>query len=416
VTEAVPRARALDPIPVEVEGQQLIVLRDPVGFAEQVVVMPPVYFILAHCDGQRTLADIKLAFVRQYGVILPAPDARRILEDLDAHHLLESERFEQHRGQVIEAYRRERVRAAAHQGGAYPADPEALRTELDSYYTGAEGPGVCPAEITPAAGDRRVRGLIAPHISIKQGGPCFAWAYRRLCQSPAATTFVILGTGHAGIAGGYAATRKTFETPLGAVEVDTDFLDALERHSGADLTVEEIHHRSEHVIEFQLVFLQHALAGRAPFRIVPILCSFGPEGLADGVANVDHVGETVGRFCAALRRTIGEADRPVCVISSADLAHVGFRYGDRVTLGAPELDHLQSEDAAMLELIRAGSADGFFENLARENNRRRICGFPCIYTMLRALDLRDGELLRYGQSAMDERHSTVSYASMAFYE
>ncbi|MBM3335933.1 hypothetical protein FJY63_14845, partial [Candidatus Sumerlaeota bacterium] len=49
------------------------------------------------------------------------------------------------------------------------------------------------------------------------------------------------------------------------------------------------------------------------------------------------------------------------------------------------------------------------------SNQRRICGFPCIYAMLRSLDLSDGELLRYGQSAMDDRNSTVSYASVVFY-
>jgi AmmeMemoRadiSam system protein B len=124
----------------------------------------------------------------------------------------------------------------------------------------------------------------------------------------------------------------------------------------------------------------------------------------------------VQRFCEALRATIAESPHPVCVICSADLAHVGWRYGDPVHLTTPDLDRLESDDRTMLDAICSGSGEGFLDNLMRENNRRRICGFPCIYTMLSALDLKNGELLRYAQSAMDERNSTVSYASAAFYD
>ena len=416
MSEACPRARPLDPIPVQVDGQQLIVLRDPLRLAEEVAVSPFLYYFLAHCDGRRTLADIKLAFVRQFRQILTDEDAQRILGELDRHYLLDTERFRSFRQEAVRAYRDETVRRASHQGGAYPDDAGRLRAELESYYALPDGPGVAPADIPP--GDRRVTALIAPHISVSQGGPCFAWAYARLCESLPIDTFVILGTGHAEIPGCFAATRKTFETPLGTVEVDGDFLDRLEGHYGGGLCAEEIHHRSEHVIEFQLIFLQHALAARGgggPCRIVPILCSYGPEAIYDGAAGGGETAATVERFSDALRRTIAESKGAVCVISSADLAHVGWRYGDAVVLTTPALDQLADDDSAMLAAIRSGSAAAFLDNLKSDGNRRRICGFPCIYAMLRALDLRNGDLLRYGQSAMDERHSTVSYASMVFY-
>lgn len=411
--EECPQARLLEPIPVEVEGQRLIVLRDPQGFSEEVVVSPTLFFFLAQCDGSRTLRDIKLAFVRQFRHILPDEEARRILDDLDHHYLLDTERFRNRRDEIVRAYRKETVRRATHQGTAYHDEPEDLRAELDSYYSFPDGPGETPATIQ--SGRRRIVGLIAPHIGVRQGGPCFAWAYRRLCESPPMQTFVILGTGHAGIPGCFAATRKTFVTPLGFIPVDTDFLNRLEAHHGGDLCAEEYYHRFEHVIEFQAIFLQHALEGRSDFRIVPILCSYGPEALSDGATD-SQTAATVQRFCEALRATIAESPQPVCVICSADLAHVGWRYGDPVHLTTPDLDRLESDDRAMLDAICSGSGEGFLDNLMRENNRRRICGFPCIYTMLRALDLKNGELLRYAQSAMDERNSTVSYASVAFYE
>lgn len=416
MSESCPRARPLDPVPVEIEGQQLIVLRDPLRFSDEVVITPFVYFFLAHCDGHKTLADIKLSFARQFQHILTDEESDRILAELDRHYLLDTERFRAHREEVVRAYRGERIRQAAHQGAAYPDDPDALREQLDSYYSSPDGPGQTPAAITP--GQRRIKAMIAPHISVRQGGPCFAWAYSRLCEAAPVETFVILGTGHAEIPGCFAATRKTFETPLGSIPVDTDFLDRLEGHYGGDLCIEEIHHRGEHVIEFQAIFLQHALeakAGRGDFRIVPILCSYGPDALADG-KNDNPIAAAAERFCAALRATLAESARSICVICSADLAHVGWRYGDPIRIRVPELDDLARDDGAMLDVIRSGDAQGFVENLLREGNRRRICGFPCIYAMLRALDLKEGDLLRYGQSAMDDRNSTVSYASVVFYE
>jgi len=412
VLEERPRARPLDPVPVEIDGQQIVVLRDPLQFSEEVAISPFVYYFLAHCDGNRTLADIKLALARQLHVILTDADVGRILDELDRHHLLDTERFRNHRDEVVRAYRSETVRRAAHQGGAYSDAPDALHAELDTYYLPPEGPGEPPAAIT--RGQRRVVGLIAPHISVRQGGFCFAWGYRRICESPPIETFVILGTGHATIPGCFTATRKTFETPLGSIPMDVDFLDRLEAHFGGDLCAEEIHHRGEHAIEFQAIFLQHALHNRGDFRMVPILCSYGPDDLSDGAPDKQNAA-AVERFCQALRTTIAETSRSVCVICSADLAHIGWRYGDPVHLTVPDLDRLERDDRGMLDVICSGSASGFLENLVRESNRRRVCGFPCIYAMLRALDLRDGDLLRYKQSAMDDRNSTVSYASVAFY-
>lgn len=412
MSEPLPKARPLDPIPVQVEGQQLVFLRDPLGFSAELAVMPIVYVFLALCDGINTVDDIKLEFARRYQHILTQEQANRIYAELDHHHLLDNERFRRFRDETVQAYRREPVRVPAHQGNAYPDDPEALRGELDSYYTHPDGPGKLPHELAPD--DRRLMGLIAPHISVRQGGTCFAWAYRRVCEARPIDTFVVLGTGHAEIPGCFAATRKTFQTPLGSLGVDTDFLDRLEARYGGDLCAEEIYHRSEHVIEFQTVFLQHALTGRGGLRHVPILCSYTPEAFAGGAAG--DVAATTERFCNALRETIAESQQSICVICSADLAHVGQRYGDPVRLTTPDLDRLERDDRTMLDILCTGSAEGFLENLASENNRRRICGFPCIYAMLRSLDLKDGELLRYSQSAVDEQNSTVSYASVAYYD
>jgi predicted class III extradiol MEMO1 family dioxygenase len=59
--------------------------------------------------------------------------------------------------------------------------------------------------------------------------------------------------------------------------------------------------------------------------------------------------------------------------------------------------------------------EGFFSSISKESDRRRICGLPAIYTMLKVLEAKEGKLLKYGQAFTPETQSVVSFASMAFY-
>ena len=81
------------------------------------------------------------------------------------------------------------------------------------------------------------------------------------------------GYGHGGVEGLFTATSHDFETPLGRVTTNREFLAALSSELGRDPVAEEILHATEHVIEFQVIFLQYLFGGRHPFTIVPILCS-----------------------------------------------------------------------------------------------------------------------------------------------
>jgi hypothetical protein len=67
----------------------------------------------------------------------------------------------------------------------------------------------------------------------------------------------------------------------------------------------------------------------------------------------------------------------------------------------------------MLVFVEAGDAGGFFQAVARDGDRRRICGLPPIYAALRVLGGHRGRLLRYGQWADPNR--TVSFAALAWY-
>ena len=94
---------------------------------------------------------------------------------------------------------------------------------------------------------------------------------------------------------------------------------------------------------------------------------------------------------------------------------MGLQFGDRQGISEYGLRILSQEDQEMLGHAEKVDGEGFFLSIARERDRRKICGLPAIYTMLKALEVREGKLLKYGQAFTPETQSVVSFASLAFY-
>ena len=200
-----------------------------------------------------------------------------IVRTLDEALFLQSPRFDAYRYGLADEYRRSPVRPAYHAGRAYPSDPDALRDWLNSFFDHPDGPG--PVDATTSGSS--VAGILAPHIDFQRGGPVYAWGYRALAEAEPADLYLVLGVPHHGLDGPAAATLKAYDTPLGTLEVDQDFVAGLQRRSRADLLSGELSHRTEHSIEFETVFLRH-LFGDRDIRIAPILTSFVQEQMAQG--------------------------------------------------------------------------------------------------------------------------------------
>jgi MEMO1 family protein len=401
-----PRLRAVEAFPVEQDGQPYVALRDTAGYTSSVVMLPAgIVEILALFDGEHSLTDIQADIMRQHGELVPREQLESLCASLDEHGFLDSPAFAARRQAIDREYLDAPRRPASHAGGAYDDDPRTLRTMMDGFFTAEGGPG--PMNGFQGGG---VRGLIAPHIDFHRGGPAYAWAYRDLAERGEADLFVIFGTCHAGLAHPFALTRKDFDTPLGTAATDRDFVDALARRARQDCFGAELGHRNEHSIEFQAVFLQYLYGGRRDISIVPVLTSFVHEALARGRRPEDD--PRVPAFLDALGETAAACGRRVTFIAGADLAHMGPRFGDPAPITEAELAVIDREDRAMLAAVSAGDADGFFESVRRDNDRRRICGLSPIYTLLRALGGTPGHLRRYGQ--WPDPQGVVTFASLVF--
>ena len=275
-------------------------------------------------DGEHPIEAIRDVLRRRHGEAPSVEQIMTLVEQLDAAGFLESERFAARRRATEDAFRQSPIRPAAHAGGAYAGEADALRAQIAGFFAHADGPGTPAAAPAPRPGT--LSALIAPHIDFHRGGPTYAWAYQEVLERSDADLFVVLGTCHAGMADPFAVTLKPYDTPLGPVAVDRDFYDALDRRAGQDLLASEPAHRAEHSIEFQAVMLQSLLGGRRPFTILPVLASYLHEAVWAGA---EPEGDPrVPRFLDALRETIAASTRRVCLVAGVDLAHVGPRFGD----------------------------------------------------------------------------------------
>lgn len=411
-----PRVRAIEAFPVQQDGKTLIYLKDPLNFATPLGISPVGYFLLAHFDGRHGYNDLREVFEERFRAPLARKEFDQFVAMLDEHFYLKSARFDNYRQSVIDEFRARPTRAPAHVGGGYKNDPVDLTAQLDSYFTAAKGPGL-PSASNPST---TPKAIVAPHIDFHRGGPAYAWAYKSLAESAGADLYIILGTSHCGGQTPYILTRKSFETPLGLVETDGEFVARLEAQSAEDCFTDEYLHRGEHSIEFQVLFLKYIAQKRAaltgeperPFKIVPILVSSFHAMMVS--QTLPEQTEAVGSFLKTLRELAQNDSRQICFVAGVDLAHVGKQFGDEEPVDEQFLKWCEAEDRQLVERLVALDAPGFFNEIAKDEDKRKICGFSPLYSLIHLLDGARGNHLHYGQAFTPETGSAVTFTSLIF--
>ncbi|RLA94434.1 MAG: AmmeMemoRadiSam system protein B [Deltaproteobacteria bacterium] len=402
-----PRLRyGIEAIPISHQGQQLIAIRDMMGFSEEtLIISPDVYYIMTLMDGSNSTLDIQEAYMRKFGSLLFSDKLNEIIQLLDSHYFLDNERFADYRDSMIEEFKNSPVRKAFLAGKAYPPDPVGAHRQLRSFFDLVEQKLGEPKK--PAG---KVIGLVAPHIDLKQGGPSYAAAYRMLgAVDEQPEVFIILGIGHEPIENYFAITKKHFETPLGTLESDQDIVQAIIERTPRDITRGEFVHRKEHSVEFQVLFLQYMMPEA---KIVPILCSFGVDDWKNDKKYIDE-------FAEVLKDVISEHGSRVTVVAGVDLAHIGPRYGDNFSPTQSTVTEMARYDRELLDHLEKLDSENFMNTLARENDRRRVCGLPALYVMTKTFEMLDrehirGKVVSYDKAIVDNYNSFVTFTGMIF--
>lgn len=401
-----PKIRSIDAYPTEISGQRMICLSDPLAYSNQTLLTSETtFFVVTLLDGKHSFLDIQAEYMRRYGDLLFQEEIHQIIQQLDAHFLLENGRYLDQKRMIDQEFAEARMRPAILAGKSYESDPSRLIEQISAYFNSSEGS--CKGSI----GQGCLRGAIIPHIDYARGGTCYAWAYREIAEGCEAETFIILGTLHQEAKGPFILTRKEFSTPLGVLEVDQDRLNQLVQGCLYDPFAEEIVHRVEHSLELQMVFLEYIFRDRRPVRIVPILCASFHEPMDQGRSPLQD--PRISTFLTSLGDLIRDGKDSVCVLASADLAHMGPRFGDPLPLGQTNWREMAENDQDLIQKMELLDGEGFWRKIQQEGNRRRICGVSAIYSLLATIPAKEGRILRYGQWL--DPQGSVTFASLAFY-
>ena len=400
-----PKLRPLEVFPVQSGGKTVVCFQDPLKYCESPVFLrDKAYFIASLCDGTNSLRDIQAEYMRRFDELIYMESIEAVVNELDSKHLLESDGFRAYCGQVECDFRSSKTRHAFLAGKAYDADPETLRAQIDGFYLDPEGPGLPNG----SRKDKRVTGLIAPHIDFQRGGACFAYGYKELAESEPADLYVILGVAHVQTQHPFILTNKEFDTPFGTVPVDSDAVEQLAGSSDTDFFADELVHRTEHSIEFQTVFLKHVLQQDDTPRILPILCST-PDVPPDGKEPAAE--EAYASFATNLREIVYAREK-TCVIAGVDLSHIGPRFGAVQRVGQDDLEDAEQHDRHLLGFVEKIDASGFYDAAMRDGNRRNVCGVGPIYLLLQTVRASKVTILKYEQAY--DPNGTVTFASACF--
>ena len=171
----------------------------------------------------------------------------------------------------------------------------------------------------------------------------------------------------------------------------------------------DIIHRREHSIEFQLVFLQRLFG--SDFLLIPVLCgSFGE--VLDSVARPGEIPGMKG-FLSGLEEVIKE-DPSTLIVAGVDLSHIGSKFGHEEKARSMLLE-TRSFDRLLLDAVCEGDIKQLWRLYRESGGKYNVCGFSVLSLLLELLPGIKGQVLGYDLWQEDGTESAVSFAAMALY-
>ncbi len=259
------------------------------------------------------------------------------------------------------------MRYPAVAGSFYPASKESLIAML--------------REFTHPAKDERVVACVSPHAGYVYSGRTAGRVHSLL---PDAETFVILGPNHTGLGLPVAVSMDKWLTPLGEVEVDEEFVEAMPKRIVA---IDETAHREEHSLEVQVPFLQYL---HSDFKIVPICLGLQDQETAKEVAE---------EILEAERKT----GRRIVVVASSDMHHY-----------LPD-DECRRLDEIVIRAILSMDISKYYRTIYEL--QASVCGYGCIGVAMYYAKAKNAtaELVDYSTSGdVADRSAVVGYAGIVF--
>lgn len=252
-------------------------------------------------------------------------------------------------------------------GSFYPSNKQSLIAMMREYTTPIK--------------DDSVIACISPHAGYIYSGRTAGRVHSLL---PDAETFVILGPNHTGVGIPVALSTEPWLTPLGEVEIDEEFVDAMPK---IIVGVDETAHRYEHSLEVQVPFLQYL---HDDFKIVPICLGLQDE-------------ETTKEVSEEIIKAEELTGRKIVVIASSDMHHY-----------LPD-DECRKLDREVIDAILSMNVRKYYDVIYRL--QASVCGYGCIAVAMYYANAKSAraDLVDYSTSGdVADRNSVVGYAGIVF--
>ncbi len=267
------------------------------------------------------------------------------------------------------------VRHPAVAGRFYPRDPDDLRSEARGYLEQSNVASEAP---------KHALGCIAPHAGYMYSGHVAGAVFARI-EIP--SRCIVMCPNHTGMGRALAIMSEgAWETPLGAISIDTDLAGALKQRFAA-LQEDPAAHRAEHAAEVELPFLQLL---QPNLKFVPIALG---TGQFDALEQLGH----------ALADVVAAQKDHILIVASSDMNHYESDVVTRV------------KDHRALERILSLDPRGLYEVVTQQDIS--MCGFGPAIAMLtaaRQLGAKSAELVKYATSGdvSGDREMVVGYAGV----
>ncbi len=231
--------------------------------------------------------------------------------------------------------------------------------------------------------DDSIIACVSPHAGYVYSGRTAGRVYSLI---PQVETYVIVGPNHTGYGSPIALSTDTWVTPLGEVEVDRDFVEAMPKRI---IDLDETAHRFEHSLEVQVPFLQYINSGR-DFKIVPICLGLQDEETAREVAEEIIIAKE-------------ETGKDIVVIASSDMHHY-----------LPD-DECRRKDRVVIDAILSMDVAKYYRTIYEM--QASVCGYGAIAVAMIYANRYNAkaELVDYSTSGdVEPMAEVVGYAGIVF--
>lgn len=382
-----PRLRPVELNAVEENGERIFVIDDQQQLSGQSLMISPTgAWLLQYMNGENSIEEIRSAFQEETGEQIPPELLDELIDALDEHYLLENERARKRRQNLVDDFHDSEIRKCTLAGRSIPETSDELNEYMDEIFP----------EPNDSVDTQNSSGLIVPHIDFFRGKETYANLIPYFESLTNVNRIIMLGISHYTCPVPFALTKKSFETPYGEIGTDSDVVEELNQTLPYTIKDGEIAHRLEHSLEIPLLLLKY-VRPELDFDLVPVICSFRNENenqqvLEGFTTKLDELLDTTGTY----------------LIAGVDFAHMGPQFGDAEPLSEEDFSSIEHHDRDMLDAMNESDTESFESHIQADQNRRRVCGYPAIRTILPLFD--EGEVIDYDQ--WQDPQETVSFGSL----